>query len=263
MLDGQGGDELLAGYPDYLLGRVAGALKRFHFLEAWNVLGSRRAFSKLSFLGRACLSQLTGRKCKEWLREVQVLHGNQMPWLRMDWFWDRNVDIRFPEGPPSVSGRPLLEQMLRSLGGVGLPGLLRYEDKNSMAFSVESRVPFLTQELVEYSLSLPDEYLLDNDGTSKRVFRAAMRGIVPDVILDRQDKVGFATPERDWLVHARSWVDQLLNSDVFHAIPFFRHEAVLQDWKRIQEGRAPFDRKAWRWVNFTRWSDIFSIQYTS
>ena len=77
-----------------------------------------------------------------------------------------------------------------------IPHLLRYEDRNSMRFSIESRVPFLDVHLVEYLFSLPEEYLISDAGCSKYVFREAMRGIVPDAILDRQDKIGFATPEK-------------------------------------------------------------------
>jgi asparagine synthase (glutamine-hydrolysing) len=66
-----------------------------------------------------------------------------------------------------------------------------------MHFSREVRQPFLDHRLVEFALSLTDESLFHR-GESKRVLRAAMRGMVPDVILDRRDKVGFATPWASW-----------------------------------------------------------------
>lgn len=79
-----------------------------------------------------------------------------------------------------------------------LPVLLRYEDKNSMAFSRESRVPFLDHHLVEYVASLPLNLKL-RDGWTKYCLRRGGRGIIPDKILGRKDKLGFATPEEDWL----------------------------------------------------------------
>ena len=99
-----------------------------------------------------------------------------------------------------------------TLTETSLPQLLRSEDRNSMAFSIESRVPFLTPALAEFILALPEDYIVSCNGTSKAVFRQAMRGIVPDSILDRRDKLGFPTPEQQWLASARSWVDRAVTS---------------------------------------------------
>ena len=69
--------------------------------------------------------------------------------------------------------------------------MLRHGDRNSMYWSIESRVPFLTIDLAEFVLSLPESYLVSRDGETKYIFREAMRGIVPDEILNRRDKIGF------------------------------------------------------------------------
>ena len=73
----------------------------------------------------------------------------------------------------------MIEQLAYSLGSRGLPKLLRHADRNSMAFSIESRVPFLTIELADYLYSLPEEFLVSNNGETKYVFRYAMEGILP------------------------------------------------------------------------------------
>lgn len=88
-----------------------------------------------------------------------------------------------------------MDELALSLSRRGLPQLLRHGDRNSMRFSVESRVPFLTLELVDLLLSMPEEYLISQNGETKNIFRAAMRGIVPDDVLNRRDKIGFATPK--------------------------------------------------------------------
>ena len=80
-----------------------------------------------------------------------------------------------------------------------LQRLLRYQDRNSMHFSIESRVPFLTQEFVELLINLPNEYLMNTEATTKLIFRESMKGIVHQDILERKDKVGFETPEIKWL----------------------------------------------------------------
>ena len=76
-----------------------------------------------------------------------------------------------------------------------MSSLLRHEDRNSMANSIESRVPFLTTDFAEFLLSLPEEYLVSKSGETKSIFRESMKGIVPQRILGRKDKIGFATPE--------------------------------------------------------------------
>ena len=79
-----------------------------------------------------------------------------------------------------------------------LPHLLRYEDRNAMAFGVEARVPFLDYRLVEYSFRQAFHWCV-HKGWAKWVLRAAMSGLVPDEILWRKAKVGFWTPESEWI----------------------------------------------------------------
>ncbi len=124
-----------------------------------------------------------------------------------------------------------------------------------MRFSIESRVPFLTIPMVELLLGLPEEYLISPEGETKSVFRAAMRGIVPDEILERKDKIGFATPEKDWLLglqdKARNWLTQA------DSIPFINREAMIRDFDQIMAGNKPFSWQVWRWVNFVKWHEIY------
>src|SRR4029077_19874850 len=101
------------------------------------------------------------------------------------------------KGP--VTSDVLRHQLHETLVATSLPMLLRYEDRNSMAHGAESRVPFLTAPLAEFILQLPEEYLISPEGTTKNVFRLAMQGLVPEAILGRKDKIGFATPEQSWL----------------------------------------------------------------
>src|SRR5262249_31423248 len=115
------------------------------------------------------------------------------PWIDGTWFADHGVA---PAPAAPRRGRGFLHEALaQSLTETVLPALLRYEDRNSMAFSIESRVPFLTPRLAQFAYAQPSANLVDARATSKAVLRAAMRGLVPDAILDRRDKIGFATPD--------------------------------------------------------------------
>jgi len=112
-------------------------------------------------------------------------------------------------------------------------------------------VPFLTILTADLLLSLPEDYLISNKGETKSVFRAAMRGIVPDQILDRKDKVAFETPEKIWLTAMaptlRKWLEDAQEID------FINTSKLLIDFDLIMEGKKPFTLQVWRWVNFIRW----------
>jgi len=92
--------------------------------------------------------------------------------------------------------QPLDDFAGRMFMTTNLPILLHYEDRNSMAHSVEARVPFLDHRVVEFSVGLGDEHRMVGAET-KRVLREAMPGILPEKVWRRRDKLGFATPERE------------------------------------------------------------------
>jgi asparagine synthase (glutamine-hydrolysing) len=179
--------------------------------------------------------------------------------LDQDWFADHGALNRHPVDRATT----LRAALGRDVETSSLPGLLRYEDRNSMAFSIESRVPFLTPAMAELVLGLPEEHLLAADGTTKSVFKAAMRGIVPDPILDRRDKIGFATPEQQWLQAMKAWVDTTFGEADPARVPGLRLDAVRQEWQRVVEGRTPFGWQVWRWLNLIRWTEIMGVERSS
>jgi asparagine synthase (glutamine-hydrolysing) len=157
---------------------------------------------------------------------------------------------RFRSGT-EARGRRLAAQMTNMLTRHGLPGLLRHGDRNSMRFSIESRVPFLTLEQVEFTLSLPEGYLISDAGETKHVFRRAMQGIVPDNILSRKEKIGFEPPEKEWLLSIAAQAREWLSEDL--QIPFVRRNVLLAQFDDVIAGRRAFSWQVWRWINFYRW----------
>ena len=119
------------------------------------------------------------------------------------------------------------------------------------------RVPFLTVPLAEFLLSLPEHYLLSDRGETKHIFRAAMRGIVPDPILDRKDKIGFATPEQAWLSKigptVRGWIADAPR------LPFVRQDWLQARFDAELSGERPLDTTLWRFINFYRWFQIRNV----
>jgi asparagine synthase (glutamine-hydrolysing) len=252
-LDGQGADELLGGYNGYPGKRVHSLLDQARvgdavsFLRHWTKWPGR----PLSHGLKAVVADYADGDAYQYLRH---LAGTQMRPSWLDWrqLEERGVSLRFPRLlADDVRGRRLMTELSMSVSRRGLPALLRHADRNSMRFSVESRVPFLTTRIADFLFTLPEEYLISLKGETKHVFRQAMRGIVPDEVLDRRDKIGFATPEQHWLEclkdQAREWLQD--NSGV----EFFHIPQMLQCYDRMVDGRSPFSWQAWRWINFSRW----------
>ena len=257
MMDGQGADEMLAGYPPYLGALFASFINRGQVLSAARVAaaGARRAGLKNMALYAGSFTvperyQALPRR---------IFGFDLLPvWLNAEWFKARNVEV---SNRAFATGRDSLRANLRYALTTTLPPLLRWEDRNSMAHSVESRVPFLTTELATFLLSLPEHYILGRDATSKRVFREAMRGTAPQEILDRRDKVGFATPRERWLKELDPWVTDLFTSERFRAMPMLKTDDLLSEWREVAAERKPFRPHIWRLVNLIAWADTYDVSF--
>jgi len=193
LLDGQGADELLAGYANYRGIRLAGALRTANPGVA---LDAARAVVRSGAPARSALgySVLGARRLP-----APLIRGR----LPGRWFGSALGSI-----DPSVNGRAprgtlLARKLWADIERDNLPGLLRYEDRNSMAFGIEARVPFLDHRLAEAALALPDRLKIDARGRRKVALHRAMRGIVPELVLGRRDKVAFQPPQDRWLRDSR------------------------------------------------------------
>ncbi len=255
-LDGQGADELLAGYPIYVgqrmhslldNGDIAGLVR---FARAWSNWPARDLPMAVAGLLKELIPTELQKLPRKFRGQDPLAEFINTPVVK-----DLNLDLWHGINSSEPSPRRRMTATLRhSLSGGGLAHLLRHGDRSSMHWTIESRVPFLTTDMAEFLLSLPEDYLLSNEGETKRVFKAAMRGIVPDAILDRRDKIGFATPEKVWLQQlgqqALGWMDGADN------IPFMNAEAARAGLQSIIADRKPYSMLAWRKINLCRWAQI-------
>ncbi len=219
VLDGQGADELLAGYLGYQGSYIRGLIRTFRWWTALaEIAGSIRKHRDFFSIAR---KQIRVRKMRR-----RLLNCN-------------------PETIDRYQGT--LDQVLhRELLKTNLPALLHYEDRNSMAFSLESRVPFLDVRLVEYIASLPLSQKIRR-GTTKVVLRSAIRGRVPESVRCRGDKMGFVTPEECWMKNElRSFMLEIFSSQSFRSRPYWNADAVLQDYRSFLDDTSPYSPEIWR-----------------
>jgi len=176
---------MFAGYSQYRASFVAGALRKggsLGFRCGVRAVVARRS-PLLPTLGHLVLG---GRPVPPALRR------KRMP---ATWLGPELQSIEALTSPvEDVGGTVLARTLWRQIRWENLPALLRYEDRNSMAFGIEARVPFLDHRLVEAALQLPDRLKIGSDGVQKLALRRAMDGIVPAEILGRRDKIAFEAP---------------------------------------------------------------------
>jgi asparagine synthase (glutamine-hydrolysing) len=258
MLDGQGADEILGGYPWHQGARVLSMLRAGEWRAAYRFLKVQSAWPGRSPLGAIAHAVNYGLSAK-YIGFVRNAMGysDSPPWMNRSWFTQRGVSTSYPLQPKSSKFQ--LGQVLKeNVGTCGLAQLLRYEDRNSMAWSIESRVPFLTTDLVNSTLSLPEEFLIGNDGLSKRVMRAALRGIVPDALLDRRDKIGFATPELAWLRQRPDVLQRTARSAA--SIECLNAKGVGDFCDAILTGRSKYNSShIWKLINFVQWHNQLNL----
>ncbi len=257
MLDGQGADEIFGGYSAYAGARFASLVTQFNWVNAWFFLNNAAAWPgrDKKMILKTAFKFFIPEQIKP-LSRILIGKKSKSLWLNENWFKLNAVSMKFRDYKYSNKDH-LREELLRSLGSTSIPMLLRYEDRNSMAHSIESRVPFLNKELVEFVFSLPEEYLVDQQGTSKAIFRKAMRGLVPDEILDRRDKIGFETPEEQWLDMLNLWVNDILEKAKEN--PFLNYQEVKKEWQEVISGNNKFDWHIWRWINILRWIELYNV----
>lgn len=248
LLDGQGADEALAGYRPFEI-VLADRLRRGRLREAARLArairrvtgdGITRQFARaVAFQMPAVLQR--GLRVRRTRGRASLLRADFAAAQR-----SRPV--------PEPSRRDLQRHLWEMTVEESLPHLLRYEDRNSMAFHVEARVPFVDYRLVEFAFQRTGMHRV-RDGWSKWPLRRAMQGIVPEAILWRRDKVGFETPESEWL---RTWLseDPSLFADDMLAGRFVepaRARALAAD---CLAGTGDL-RLVWRIMNLELWLRVF------
>ncbi len=135
-----------------------------------------------------------------------------------------------------------------------LEHLLKWSDRNSMRFSVEAREPFLDYRLIEKALAGPSDQKIKN-GTTKYILREAMKGVLPEEIRMRQDKVGFDTPENKWFREPEfeKFIKDIIHSQSFKDRPYFDAAKVSALYEDHLSGKINISKDIWKWINLELW----------
>jgi asparagine synthase (glutamine-hydrolysing) len=266
MLGGQGADEIFGGYRPYLAVRLATLLRGGRVADAARFWAKVRQMPGVDRVLLRTAGELLPAQVHGVARQA-IGEPGWPDYFNRGWFERAGVRTA-PPVAPVLSASRMKDRLVDAMQASVLPALLRYEDRNAMAFSIENRVPFLTTAIAEFALSLPDGYLIDGAGRSKAVLRAALRGIVPDAVLDRTDKVAFATPEANWLEHSAAWVEETLASPAARAvIPLHadRLRAKWGDWRgaRTPGGGAGAHHLLWRGISLIRWAELAGAEFAA
>jgi asparagine synthase (glutamine-hydrolysing) len=274
LLSGVGGDELFAGY-------------RKHVAHAWaeeyrRIPGFARAVAERALLG---LPSLRGTRMKGSVRLAKKMARSaalspQEGFIRNCTYLDARQKAalyalesqQLASGNSDADGRHLaafdrvrhadfLNQMLYLDTKIFMPTLnLTYNDKMSMASSVEVRVPFLDRELAEFvAWNVRPEWKLKGKWrpVTKHIFREAMRSMLPDEVM-RQPKAGFAAPVDYWLAHdLRPMVDDLLSESQVKRRGLFRPEVVRSYIDEHRRGAEDWSMQIWQLLTLEIWMQLF------
>ncbi len=245
VLSGQGADDYLGGYMHSFYRLFADLMRKMRFGKLITEMGAHRRmqdFTGGKMFDLTSKSLLSGMMGEESLYRTE--YNRYFPFLSKE---AGSVDL-------DNKGDSKLNAFLYQLMFMSsLPTLLHYEDRNSMAFSIESRVPFLDHRMVEYGFALSNEDKIKK-GVTKHILREAAKDVLPEAIYKRKDKKGFVTPgEVKWL---RGPLKYLLDDDLgrLEMIDQAKASAVVDAFRKGENRNANL---VWRLASLNYWVKNF------
>ncbi len=238
LLDGQGSDEMMAGYLPYYFVYLKQLFKEKKFLKLL-----AEFFTSIDIIGKQVVASL----------QQKLLPGRN---INTDLLLNKEfIKVYRGEKFNTISDN-LKKRLIEDIFRNSLQSLLRYEDRNSMRFSIEGRVPFLDHGLLRYLFSLPDEALINN-GWNKNILRRAVKKLLPNIIAKRRNKIGFTTPEYEWFMKMKNRIFTIFMSESFAKRKYFNQREVLIAFHNFIEGRVKDTLIFWRLINLEMWLKIF------
>jgi asparagine synthase (glutamine-hydrolysing) len=222
LLDGQGGDELLGGYRKYYAFLLRDKLSNGNYFSFFKNLIHLFKSRDFGFFNKQGIFRYLGINSIK--RSVFTKEFNDLP-------TNSNIGLF---GASTFRNRVLLD-----IEKYSFPSLLRYEDRNSMAFSIEARVPFMDYRLIEFLFSLPIDYLI-KDGFTKAVLRDGLKDVLPVEIRLRKSKLGFASPQKTWMTSTLHsyFLNYFENMDN----KYFNKKELVLEFKKFKDNKFDSDK---------------------
>lgn len=243
LLDGQGSDEFLAGYLHSfyrMIGSQMFSVNPIAGLNTWSQFSQIQEFGFKEKYTRLAKSLIGGIFSEDALYKQEYKHA-------FSFLPNQSKDVFTLEKKDTTKLNEFLYNLLFT---TSLPTLLHFEDRNSMAFSIESRVPFLDHRLVELAFSMKDTDKISN-GVTKNILRESMRGILPNEIADRMDKKGFVTPgEVKWLRGPLKFLIEDLNYANLDMLNITKVKKLIVDYKKGDNTNA---KLVWKIATLNKW----------
>ena len=231
ILNGQGADEILAGYDKFYLARLRELKQQGRGIGILRLLYNYGRHHRL-------------QPTKVWGKALTYLRPQHKQAMLGPYF--DNLEAPFVR----ASDGDIRSTSMNLIGEVGLPVLLRHEDRNTMAFGLESRVSFLDHRLVEFALAVPAVWKIRR-GVRKSLLREACDDLLPPVVRQRYDKLGFATPQYEWMERdAPRYLEAARQGEqagYFSTTARRRCELALRERRR---GDYAFVFRCWAWMQF-------------
>ena len=242
VLNGQGSDEVFGGYNHHYYYIIDSYIEKFNFYKAFIEAKNFKKYRHNSYLDIF----------------KELLRLNLAPFFNKDFIDDEKFNINnvkkkvltHKKGLGSLTDKLFLETTTSPLREY-----LKYEDKNSMAFSIESRLPFMDYELIQWAFGLEDKYKINN-GINKKIVRDYAKNFIVSSVLNRKDKIGFLAPHHKWQNSLlKNSIIELLNNAYYP--DFINKNSVLNLMNRYYEGDGSLYMVIWRYFIYIYWFNKF------
>ncbi|MFA5136687.1 MAG: asparagine synthase (glutamine-hydrolyzing) [Patescibacteria group bacterium] len=234
LLDGQGADEIMAGYLPY------------HFVYFNQLLKEK----KYKILAKELIQSLDIIGRYFWMFLINKNNGVIHKLLNKDF------SKKFKNEIYTIENRCLKKRLIEDIFINSLPALLRYEDKNAMRFSIEGRVPFLDFNLIRKLFTLPDCAIIEN-GWNKNILRNAVKDIIPEAINKRRNKTGFTTPEHEWFLEIGEEIEKIFMNKDLRVKKYINQAELILAFKKFMKKENDDTMLFWRVLNLELWLKEF------
>lgn len=253
MQDGQGSDEFLCGYGEFYITHIRSLLRSGQWRKVIQLIKTKARHRNISFAGELKLV-ITTAYLHSMITFIKRITGkDRYPWLSVEWKKIALENLKY------FSDKSVRELSITEIEHSSIPYQLHSEDRNSMLFSIESRLPFLDHRLVEYCIGLPDDFKI-RGGYTKAVLRDAINEL-PEEIKQRKDKMGFVAPDPVWVLQNKDRIRKDLENVVTSFSIF--SPALLHRFDRFVKGELGYEPIYFRAMALSRFCTIFKISMQS